>query len=67
MIDNNNNHWDYRRNALRKKGGLSKELVFTRVLEKTTGTSARLGRQVQLGIEPCTSRLTVLSSESLSH
>ena len=31
------------------------------------GVSERLGRQVRPGIEPATSRLPVLSSESLSH
>ena len=45
-------------------GGLSKRSlpVFTRVLEKTTEKSERLGRQMRPGFEPGTSRFPVLST-----
>ena len=51
----------YRWDAL--SGGLSKgsQPVFTRVSEKTTENSERLGRQARPGFEPGTSRLPVLS------
>ena len=45
-------------------GALSKGSypVFTRVSEKTTKNSERIGRQARPGFEPVTSRLTVLSA-----
>ena len=44
--------------------GLSKgsQPVFTRVLEKTTENTERLGRQARPGFEPSTSHLPVLSA-----
>ena len=46
------------------RGGLSKGSypVFTRVLEKTTENTERLGRQARPGFEPGITRLPVLSA-----
>ena len=41
--------------------------MFTRVSEKTTEYSQRLGQQVRAGIEISTSRLPVLSADPLRH
>ena len=40
---------------------------FTRVSEKTTENSDRLGRKVRPGVEPSISRLQVLKAEPLVH
>ena len=55
----------YRWDALR--GGLSKgsQPVFTRVSEKITENSERLGRQARPGLEPGSSRLPVSSVTTL--
>ena len=51
------------------RGGLSKgsQPVLTRVSEKTTKNSKRLGRQARPGIEPVTFRLPVQMAEPLSY
>ena len=56
-------------NEVPSLGGLSKgcEPVFTRVSEKTTENSERIGRQARLGFEPGTSRLPVFRAEPLGH
>ena len=55
-------------NEVPSLGGLSKgcEPVFTRVSEKTTENSERIGRQARLGFEPGTSRLPGLSATTLA-